>query len=322
MFGTFQAIGQPIIDTVCVFFTQPRNYSVLPTSGSTYQWSVIGGTIQSGNGSASIDVVWGTSPGLFDLVVQETNQFGCVGAPVIAKILLTDEPPKVQVVGDTLVCVGDSVALYASGALNYKWSNGSTNASITVQANSTLNFWVIGSFDNCGNDTAYHDVGVVAHPVLDINPSGDNEICNNEIITLEVSETVDSLIWNDGLKDFVYPVETPGIYSVTAWQYRCSSTDSVEIFSCKGLFVPTIFSPNNDNNNDVLYIYGNFITTLEFYIYNQWSKKVFESTSQDVGWDGTIEGKEAEQGSYLYVLKVWFEDGNYQELNGNTTLVR
>ena len=42
---------------------QTVNYSVVPTVGSTYDWTLIGGSI-SGQGTNSIDVVWNNS-GMF-----------------------------------------------------------------------------------------------------------------------------------------------------------------------------------------------------------------------------------------------------------------
>ena len=57
---------------------QTGTYSVLPTSGSTYNWTLVGGTIQTGVGTNSIDVLWNNS-GMFSLSVIETNINGCVG---------------------------------------------------------------------------------------------------------------------------------------------------------------------------------------------------------------------------------------------------
>ena len=60
---------------------QTVTYSVIPNAGSTYYWDIIGGTIQSGAGTNSIDVVWNTS-GIFAFSVVETDINGCVGAEI------------------------------------------------------------------------------------------------------------------------------------------------------------------------------------------------------------------------------------------------
>ena len=56
-------------------------YSVDPTSGSTYNWTLVGGTIESGQGTNSIDVKW-TNSGMFTFSVLETDVNGCVGEEV------------------------------------------------------------------------------------------------------------------------------------------------------------------------------------------------------------------------------------------------
>ena len=61
---------------------QTVTYSVLSSSGSTYNWTVIGGVIQSGVSTNSIDILWDNS-GTFSLTVIETDINGCVGEKII-----------------------------------------------------------------------------------------------------------------------------------------------------------------------------------------------------------------------------------------------
>jgi len=61
---------------------QTVTYSVLSSSGSTYDWTVIGGTIQSGVSTNSIDIMWDNS-GTFSLKVIETDINGCLGEEII-----------------------------------------------------------------------------------------------------------------------------------------------------------------------------------------------------------------------------------------------
>ena len=60
---------------------QTVTYSVLPTAGSTYSWMLSGGSIVSGQGTNSIDVIWNSS-GMFSFSVIETDMNGCVGEEV------------------------------------------------------------------------------------------------------------------------------------------------------------------------------------------------------------------------------------------------
>ena len=60
---------------------QTVTYFVDPTSGSTYNWTLVGGTIESGQGTNSIDVKW-TNSGMLSFSVLETDVNGCVGEEV------------------------------------------------------------------------------------------------------------------------------------------------------------------------------------------------------------------------------------------------
>lgn len=86
--------------------------------------------------------------------------------------------------------------------------------------------------------------------------------------------------------------------------------------------VPEAFSPNQDGNNDVLYVYGNNIVTLSFDVYNRWGERVYSSTTRDKGWNGYYNGNEARSGVYMYKLKAEFIDGETLTTSGNITLVR
>jgi gliding motility-associated-like protein len=90
----------------------------------------------------------------------------------------------------------------------------------------------------------------------------------------------------------------------------------------KGVFVPNVFSPNNDGKNDKLMIYGNYIRTVEMRVFNQWGQQVALLNSQTQGWDGTHKGKAQPVGVYVYALRAVMTDGRTVELKGSVTLVR
>ncbi|QNA44497.1 T9SS type B sorting domain-containing protein [Lacibacter sediminis] len=90
----------------------------------------------------------------------------------------------------------------------------------------------------------------------------------------------------------------------------------------KGVFVPNVFSPNNDGKNDRLMIYGNYINKVEMRIFNQWGQQVAFLNSQTQGWDGTHKGKPQPVGVYVYALRATMTDGRTVDLKGSITLVR
>lgn len=109
-------------------------------------------------------------------------------------------------------------------------------------------------------------------------------------------------------------------------KYGCLNADSiyVNVQPCCDLYMPTAFTPNGDNNNDLfrpVTIGRQEIIT--FRIVNRWGNEVFESaTSDNRGWDGTYGGKPQDLGVYNYYIKYRCLDGNIYEKKGDVTLIR
>jgi gliding motility-associated-like protein len=85
--------------------------------------------------------------------------------------------------------------------------------------------------------------------------------------------------------------------------------------------IPNVFSPNGDNNNDILFVLGS-ITELNLVIYNRWGQEVFKTTDRSKGWDGTFMGKPCNPGVFAYSVSGKMPDGSKIEKKGNITLVR
>jgi len=85
--------------------------------------------------------------------------------------------------------------------------------------------------------------------------------------------------------------------------------------------VPNAFSPNNDGNNDLLFVLGT-VTDLEFVVYNRWGQVVFKTNDRSVGWDGTFNGQPLNPGVFAYRLSGKLSNGELVEKKGNITLIR
>ena len=120
--------------------------------------------------------------------------------------------------------------------------------------------------------------------------------------------------------------EDPITYIVTLEENGCIATTQVTIGVIYDpvIFVPNIFSPNGDNNNDILFVRGNAIKNLTFIVYDRWGEKVFESTSLEDGWDGTFRGKKMNPAVFVYYVEYTFKGNNEQSqiLKGDVTLIR
>jgi len=68
---------------------QTEIYSVVSTTGSTYNWNVSGGTILAGAGTFAIQIEYGSSSfGSHDIYVLETNSDGCVGDTIFLSVFI------------------------------------------------------------------------------------------------------------------------------------------------------------------------------------------------------------------------------------------
>ena len=128
-------------------------------------------------------------------------------------------------------------------------------------------------------------------------------------------------------KNPIHGYDLEDIYTVmliVASIYGCEDTAfmNVEITKRTELFVPAVFTPNADGVNDIVYVRGEGVLNMEFKIYNQWGIKIFETTSQSDGWDGTYSGKAQPEGNYVYILDADTEDEQEIYQQGVVTLIR
>ncbi len=90
-----------------------------------------------------------------------------------------------------------------------------------------------------------------------------------------------------------------------------------------GMLIPTAFSPNGDNNNDLFrLIAGNDIKAFTVSIYDRWGNKMFETSESGHGWDGSYKGKLVNAGVYAYMLEIVYKNGTAELKSGNITLIR
>ena len=126
------------------------------------------------------------------------------------------------------------------------------------------------------------------------------------------------------------PFETT-TYTVIDISNNCSgnNTNTVTIFvqDENEIFVPNVFTPNKDGQNDGFNIKASCIKSIHKVIYNRWGMVVFESTQLNEVWDGrTTSGIEVPDGTYFYIFDVTFDSINGTETNkifkGTVTLLR
>jgi len=92
--------------------------------------------------------------------------------------------------------------------------------------------------------------------------------------------------------------------------------------------VPTGFTPNSDNTNDLLTVHGYEGTKVtSFQIFDRWGELVHQDAEFFIndrarGWNGRFLGEDVMAGVYIWYLEVEYADGETASFKGETTLIR
>lgn len=245
-------------NSICVSDT--GSFSVIATAGSTYQWSIAGGTILTGNGTSATTGNWSGS-GTATVTVIETNSFGCIGDSVNYTVTVNALPPA-NAGFDDEICIGNSANLSASGGISYLWTPSSTldNSSIAnpiATPTATTTYTVLVTDANGCKNTDAVIINVNALPLA--NAGFDVAICIGSSTTLTASGGI-NYSWSPGTNlsntNTANPTADPQVtitYTVIVTDTNgCSATDDVIVL------VNTL--PTADAGFDTLLCNGSSIT--------------------------------------------------------------
>lgn len=148
----------------------------------------------------------------------------------------------------------------------------------------------------------------------------------------------DSIIWTPPVGLSCYDCAIPYFVGTQDQQYvltvidangcTASVTTYVRVDLNRNVYIPNIFSPNNDGINDTFGPYAGrgVLRIRSMQVFDRWGDLVFDmnldSASLEPKWDGTWRGRPVQQGVYVYVIEVEFLDGTVLTYRGDITVVR
>lgn len=243
--------------------------------------------------------------------------------------------PLVSLLSDTSICanLNDTLKIQTipSYQTNILWNTPAGNYSnmnplILTNLTSNNSGWyqtTVSSANGCKITDSIH-VNIYDKPSIEIDT-----LCLEEQKILTVTSGYPFYIWNIGSDQNQINVDSLGVYSVTVKSDDgCITTDSINIYvvgciycNASGVFIPNVFTPNGDGNNDVLYVRGKGMLEFYFAVYNRWGEMVFETTDINKGWDGNYKGMPADPVVFDWYLRAKC-NGKELEKKGNVTLVR
>jgi len=111
----------------------------------------------------------------------------------------------------------------------------------------------------------------------------------------------------------------------------CTASDQIRVIveKVRDVYVPNIFSPNDDGRNDVFYIQsGDQVVEIEsFSVYTRWGEPVYEAfniraNDPTQGWDGTYRGELMNSAVFVWYAEIRYNDGQTAIIKGDVVLMR
>jgi len=141
--------------------------------------------------------------------------------PITQTITINPVSTPTVISSSTLICIGTTASLTASGATTYTWSTGVSNDSLFVSPGVNTTYTVIGANGACTN-SAVSTVSVIG---IAISVTGNNLICLGQSTNLTASGST-SYTWSTGSTNTsinVSPTSTTN-YTVSSIAASCSNT--------------------------------------------------------------------------------------------------
>jgi len=235
--------------------------------------------------------------------------------------------------GDEVVLGGNPTAVGSILPYSYEWSptaslNGFTTANPTASPNETTEYTLVIYTGDCPVDTLETTVTVNPIPVISI--MNDTLAGYQENIALWVSGGVE-YEWTPAVYLDNYLSQNPvaNLESTTYFtvqvtnEFGCSDTAGVKIYVKNEVFIPELFTPNNDGNNDYFKVYSFGIRLLSITIFNDRGLIVFESNNIEeitkTGWNGESNGYAVKDGKYFWKINGEYYDGTKVFYKGSDT---
>ena len=240
-------------------------------------------------------------------------------------------------------CAGEEVLFQnlSVGATNYLWNfgNGTTSTDVSpvviYNTGGTFTVTLTASVGNCSDDTT-QTIAISDKPIANFTATQLTLVQNETGLELTNNSTgATAWFWTFGDSTVSSEFEPlhfysqKGLYNVSLIATSsggCSDTLTkfawVKVVEKPALYVPNLFSPNDDGVNDFFKIEGSGFKQVDLKIFNRWGEKVFETDNANIGWDGYFSGEKAEPGVYVYHLTVLYDVLSSTQYTGSIILVR
>ncbi len=262
---------------------------------------------------------------------------GCLNTDtVVVKASIIDD--SLELIGKAVYCLGsgDSTILMVQPTDNIQWYkdgiaiNGAEQYQYRVTKSGAY-FAILSNDDGCSVTTNKQDVIIdkarpgITYPVqyavvdlatpLQARDFGSTAFWSPPIF-LDNAASYTPLFRSSA--DQLYNIEiktTTGCVTV--------DTQMVKIVNHADIYVPSAFTPNDDERNDILRPTLMGIKELHYFrVYNRWGQMMFETKTNYAGWDGKYKGAPQSTQVFVWLVEGVGVDGRLYTKKGTSTLIR
>ncbi len=294
------------------------------------EWSILSGEGKISDLSDPNALLSNLEPGSIVVLAWTVGTEGCSSETDIVEVKVL---PEVEIIAESNeLCLGESITLTASAGNSFLWSpvEGLDNPrakSPSASPESNITYTVSIDGETCSSSS----ISLTVKPVP-MASAGTSAIIKAGESTELFAEGGVRYLWSpsSGLDNpnTARPTASPKqsvIYTATIFgENGCSSTAFVDIKvnDTFEIFVPELFTPNGDGNNDILFVNTLGIAQMEFRVFDRTGQLLFETSDPLLGWDGRQNGKQMGLDTYIYTVNALTFGEKVVQEKGTVQLVR
>ncbi len=277
---------------------------------------------------------------------------GCPPTNSVEVIVTVLPTPAAPVAADLTICSGTTASLSATAGAGatIQWYSSATggiaignqDTFATAELFTTTTFYASAQLGNCPSSQR-------TPVVVNVLPTPEAAFISEPELTRTVmvsqaeftffNNTLNGtrFVWNFGDGDSLETFSTqevthkyaqPGSYTVTLCAYssdgcsNCVTYENITVVEDYAIYIPNVFTPNGDGNNDVFQYHLIGVKKVFIYVFNRWGEKVFETDNPNEYWDGTYKGKLLNPDVFVYQIKLVSYDNKQAEFKGSVSILK